>query len=141
MNSETDKKIDWIITLVPLMAIVILSILFFFTPDQSNSVLGEIRFFFGDTLGSFYLIVGFGTFLLSIYIAFSKYGNIRLGGVGEKPKYSFFSPNSQFCAGKFLFKSTPLAFVLVPFASPSGLRQGTNNNLFLLCGFCLRNSL
>lgn len=91
MNSETDKKIDWIITLVPLMAIVILSILFFFMPDQSNSVLGEIRFFFGDTLGSFYLIVGFGIFLLSIYIAFSKYGNIRLGGVGEKPKYSFFS--------------------------------------------------
>ena len=91
VSTAERKKIDWVITLVPLGIIIALCILFFAMPEQSNAVLSQIRFFFGDTLGSFYLIVGLGIFLLSIYIACSKYGNIVLGGKDEKPKYSFFS--------------------------------------------------
>lgn len=83
-------KIDWTITLVPLVLVVGLSILFFFFPHQSNEILSQIRFFFGDTFGTYYLIIGLGIFLFSIYIAFSKYGNIVLGDQSEKPKYSFF---------------------------------------------------
>lgn len=85
------KKIDWMITLVPLGIIIALSVLFFFMPEQSNMVLSQIRFFFGDTFGTYYLIIGLGIFLLSIYIALSKYGDIVLGDPNEKPKYSFFS--------------------------------------------------
>lgn len=88
-------KIDWLITLVPLAIIIILCLVFFFAPVQSNEVLSEIRFFFGDTLGSYYLIIGLGIFLLSIYIAGSKYGDIVLGAVDEKPKYSFFAWGSM----------------------------------------------
>ena len=63
------------------MTIVIaLCILFFFLPEQSNVVLGKIRFFFGDTFGTYYLIIGLGIFILSLYIACSKYGNIVLDG-------------------------------------------------------------
>lgn len=79
------------ITLVPLALIIALSVLFFFMPEQSNKVLSQIRFFFGDTFGVYYLIIGLGIFLVSIYIAMSKYGNIVLGEPDEKPKYSFFS--------------------------------------------------
>ena len=57
-------KIDWLITLVPLAIIIILCLVFFFVPVQSNEVLSKIRFFFGDTLGSYYLIIGLGIFLL-----------------------------------------------------------------------------
>ena len=85
------KKIDWMITLVPLGIIVALCILFFFVPEHSNAVLGQIRFFFGDTFGTYYLVIGLGIFLLSLYIAGSKYGDIVLGEPEEKPKYSFFS--------------------------------------------------
>lgn len=85
------RKIDWIITLVPLFLVVALCILFFIMPEQSNKVLAGIRFFFGDTLGVYYLIIGLGIFILSIYIGASKYGNIVLGKQDEKPKYSFFS--------------------------------------------------
>ena len=84
------KKIDWITTLIPVGLICVLSILFVIFPKKSNNILGQIRFFFGDTLGTFYLIVGLGIFLLSLYIAFSKYGKIVLGEKNEKPKYSFF---------------------------------------------------
>lgn len=84
------KKIDWMITLVPLAIIGSLSLLFFLFPERSNNVLSQVRFFFGDTLGTYYLIVGLGIFIISIYLCFSKYGNIVLGKQNEKPKYSFF---------------------------------------------------
>lgn len=89
------KKVDWMITLVPLIIVVGLCVLFFFMPEKSNAVLSQIRFFFGDTLGVYYLIIGLGIFLISLFIAASKYGNIVLGEKNEKPKYSFFAWGSM----------------------------------------------
>ena len=54
-------------------------------------MLSQIRYVFGDTFGTYYLVIGLGVFLLSIYVATSKYGNIVLGAQTEKPKYSFFA--------------------------------------------------
>lgn len=89
------KKIDWIITLVPLVLVAGLSLLFFLLPEKSNDILSQVRFFFGDTFGTYYLIIGLGILILSVYIACSKYGNIVLGGQNEKPKYSFFAWGSM----------------------------------------------
>ena len=89
------REIDWIITLLPMGIIIVLCILFFFLPEQSNIVLSQIRFLFGDTFGTYYLVIGFGIFILSIYIAGSKYGDIILGEPNEKPKYSFFAWGSM----------------------------------------------
>lgn len=94
-HSAERSKIDWMITLVPLAIVVALCIVFFFAPEQSNAVLSRIRFFFGDTFGTYYLVIGLGIFLLSLYIAGSKYGNIVLGETNEKPKYSFFAWGSM----------------------------------------------
>lgn len=85
------NKVDFIVTFMPFISIILLCVLFFLFPNGSNNILSKIRFFFGDTLGVFYLIIGLGIFLLSLYIAFSKYGNIVLGEKDEKPKYSFFT--------------------------------------------------
>lgn len=95
MNEMKKGKIDWMITLVPLGIVVALSILFFIMPEQSNIVLSQIRFFFGDTFGTYYLVIGLGIFLLSIFIVVSKYGDIVLGEPNEKPKYSFFAWGSM----------------------------------------------
>lgn len=95
MQKDSKKQIDWTITLVPLGIVVALSVLFFFMPEQSNAILSQIRFFFGDTFGTYYLVIGLGVFLLSIYIAMSKYGDIVLGCKDEKPKYSFFAWGSM----------------------------------------------
>ncbi|HAQ0365796.1 BCCT family transporter [Enterococcus faecium] len=92
---KTEKKIDWMITLVPLALVIGLCVIFFFMPEQSNAVLSQIRFFFGDTFGTYYLIIGLGIFLLSLFIAGSKYGDIVLGNKGEKPQYSFFAWGSM----------------------------------------------
>lgn len=99
-KKKLSKEIDWAITLVPLCIIVGLSLLFFFLPEQSNNIINSVRFFLGDTMGSYYLVIGLGIFLFSIFIACSKYGKIVLGGQNEKPKYSFFAWGSMmFTAG------------------------------------------
>ncbi len=90
MNKER-SRIDWMITIMPLAIVVALCIVFFLFPEQSNVILGQVRFFFGDTFGTYYLIIGLGVFFVSWYIAFSKYGDIVLGDKNDKPQYSFFS--------------------------------------------------
>ncbi len=98
-TSET-KRIDWMITLVPLLLIVGLCVVFMIWPEQAGAVLSQVRFFFGDTFGVYYLVIGLGMLIISIYIAASKYGNIVLGKPDEKPKYSFFAWGSMmFTAG------------------------------------------
>lgn len=95
-----NKNIDWIITLVPFIMIVMLCVLFFFMPDRSNEILGQIRYVLGDVFGTYYLAIGLGIFLFSLFIASSRYGKVVLGEKGEAPKYSFFAWGSMmFTAG------------------------------------------
>lgn len=100
MRGIEKNRIDWMITLVPLGIVVAMSVLFFLLPEQSNAVISQIRYVLGDTFGSYYLIIGLGIFLISLYIAGSKYGNIVLGEQDEKPQYSFLAWGSMmFTAG------------------------------------------
>ena len=88
-------NVDWLTTIIPFCLIVGLTVLLFAAPEQSNIVISKIRYFFGDTLGSYYLVIGLGIFLISLYFAFSKYGNIVLGNADEQPEYSFFAWGSM----------------------------------------------
>ena len=96
-NTRTGEKgrIDWMITLVPFILIVGVAMLLFLFPERSNEVIGQVRFFFGDTLGSYYLIIGLAVLIVSLFMAFSRYGNIVLGEPNEKPRYNFFTWGSM----------------------------------------------
>ena len=83
------------ITLVPFILIVGVALLLFIFPEKSNDVIGHVRFFFGDTLGSYYLIIGLGVLVVSLFMAFSRFGNIVLGEPNEKPRYNFFTWGSM----------------------------------------------
>lgn len=83
------------VTLLPFITIISLAVLLFIFPEKSNNVISQVRFFFGDTLGIYYLIIGMGVLLVSLFLSFSKYGDIVLGEPGEKPKYSFFTWGSM----------------------------------------------
>ena len=96
IQKTSDKgRIDWLITLVPFILIMALAVYLFIFPDQANGVISNVRFFFGDTLGSYYIIIGIGVLLVSIFLSFSKYGEIVLGEQNEKPKYNFFTWGSM----------------------------------------------
>lgn len=93
------KKLDWITTLIPFISITLLCLVFTIYPARSSETLEAIRSFLGNELGSYYLVIGLFTFLCSLYIAFSKYGTIKLGNL-EKPQYSNFKWGSMmFTAG------------------------------------------
>lgn len=95
MKKLKNDKIDWLITLAPFLIIMLLAGVLFIFPEKSNDIISKIRFFFGDTLGIYYLVIGLGVFLVSVFLSFSKYGNVVLGEPQEKPKYSFFAWGSM----------------------------------------------
>lgn len=96
LKNKTEKNnIDWMVTLVPFIIIISLAAYLFAFPEQANGAISRVRFFFGDTVGVYYLIIGAGVLLVSAFLAFSKYGNIVLGEPDEKPKYSFFTWGSM----------------------------------------------
>lgn len=99
------KKIDLPVILVPLFIVIALFIVFMVLPKQSTTVLDSIRGFFGNQMGLFYIIMGLGTFLITMYIAFSRYGKIKLGNI-DKPMYS------NFKWGAMIFTSTLAADIL-----------------------------
>ena len=92
MNSKNKldiKKVDFSVIVVPIVLIVILCLFSFFNPLGTTNALNSIKPFFGDTMSLFYFALNFGVFLLSFYLAFSKYGKIVLGTPGEKPAIPF----------------------------------------------------
>ena len=95
VNKKENSRIDWLITLVPFILIVGLTVLLMVFPEKSNEVIGRIRFFFGDTVGLYYLVIGLGSLTVSLVMGLSKYGDIVLGEPFEKPKYNFFEWGSM----------------------------------------------
>lgn len=89
---DTNKrKIDPFTTFIPFGCILILCAYFVSAPENSTSALEVIRSFLGDKCGSYYLVIGLGFFLVSLWLAYSKIGKITIGKPGEKPAYGFIS--------------------------------------------------
>lgn len=88
-KQNSDRRIDPSTTVIPMACILVLCLFFVIDPAGSTNLLSSIRFFLGDTFGSYYLVVGLGILIVSLYIAFSDIGNITLGKPGEKPQYGF----------------------------------------------------
>lgn len=85
------RGIDPYTTIVPLVIILGACLSFVLRPRESTAALAAIRSFLGDSCGVYYLAIGLLILLLSFYIAGSRYGRIRLGKPGEKPRYGAFS--------------------------------------------------
>ncbi|MEG2596983.1 MAG: BCCT family transporter, partial [Oscillospiraceae bacterium] len=104
-KEKNTQKIDWGITIFPLVAILLLAGLLMMFPENASKVIGSLRGFLVNDIGFVYMIFGLAVLLISLYIAFSKYGNIKLGNL-EKPRHSNFS------WGTMIFTSTMAADIL-----------------------------
>ena len=85
------RHIDPWTTIIPFGIILVLCAFFVLDPVNSTNALGTIRGFLGDEFGVYYLAIGLGILLVSLWIAFSDIGKITLGKPGEKPKYKFWT--------------------------------------------------
>lgn len=99
------QQIDWYTIIIPLAAVVFLGIIFMAYPEESSQILASIRKLLGDECGLYYAVLGLGILGITLYIAFSKYGQIKLGDM-EKPRYS------SFRWGTMIFTSTMAADIL-----------------------------
>lgn len=99
------KKLDLTSMVIPAIAVLALCIVFMVKPKQAEAVIEAMRNFLGVTMGSYYIVLGLGILILTLGIAFSKYGNIRLGNC-EKPIYS------NFQWGAMIFSSTMAADII-----------------------------
>lgn len=105
MKFWEDKTIDWGITLFPLIIIGVISAALMINPVTSAAVITALRGFFVNKLGFFYILLGLGILIMSIWLAFSKYGSIMLGSL-NRPRYKTFN------WGAMIFTSTMAADIL-----------------------------
>src|SRR6056297_1410548 len=95
-------------------------------PEQLDKVSAALHGAIIEHFGWAYLLAAFGFVVFSVYLAFSKYGRIKLGRDNEKPQYSYFSWFSMlFAAGMgigliFWGVSEPLSH----FANPPAYIEG-----------------
>ncbi|MCP1101367.1 BCCT family betaine/carnitine transporter [Aequitasia blattaphilus] len=98
-------EIDLMILVVPTILVAVLCFLFMGYPEASTKVLNGVRAFLGGEMGVFYMLLGIGSLVCAMYMAFSKYGKIRLGNL-DKPQFPGFK------WGMMIFTSTMAADIL-----------------------------
>ena len=94
------KELDWPLIITPLLVIIGLCVVFMRAPEKSTQIMDAIRDFLGNELGSFYIVLGLAIVLITMYIAFSRYGKIRLGNL-NKPQYNDFQWSTMIFTGVF----------------------------------------
>src|SRR6056297_801348 len=87
----------FVVSLVLVVSFVGLGIV---VPQQLDKLSAALHGAIIEHFGWAYLLAAFGFVVFSLFLAFSKYGRIKLGRDNEKPQYSYFSWFSMlFAAG------------------------------------------
>lgn len=114
------KDVDMIIFIPTLLVFLAFVIWGLVDGSSMNHVMSGFLGFFTNKLGSLILVITFCFFAFEIYIAFSKYGKIRLGADDDKPEHSYFNWFAMLfaacygCGITFWGASEPLTFVATP---------------------------
>lgn len=82
-------KIDKWAIIITLVIVLALSIYIVLLPEQATATLNNLRVFTTSKMGFYFVLITIGIFAVNISLAFSKYGNIKLGK-GD-PNYKTFS--------------------------------------------------
>ena len=121
-------KIDWPLIIIPILSVFGLSALFTSFPQASHHSLMGIRAFLNFHFSFFYILIALFFLISSLYVAFSKYGRVRLGETKSKqPEYS----NLRW--GVMIFTSTMSADIIfyslcewMMYASEPFIKQHSN---------------
>ncbi len=101
-----ERTIRFSVLACPVVLITGLAVLIFLFPERARATIALLSDIFVNRLGVFYILVGLFILGGCLFLAFSKYGRIRLGKEGEKPAYSGFQ------WGTMIFTSTMAADIL-----------------------------
>ena len=81
------NKYDITVSTVPLLVIIGIIICILVSPERSSQLISSARDFLGNQMSTYYLLLGIVFICISMYLAFSKHGNIVLGD-RSKPRFS-----------------------------------------------------
>ncbi len=86
-RTNINKKIDYVLifSLILTASVVFMGIVF---PDKFDYASTKLFNILIDKFSPAYLLLMLGIFIFSIYLAFSKYGDIKLGKENDKPEFS-----------------------------------------------------
>lgn len=123
--SRIKKESVFIISIAIAVAVILYG---YFFSDQLVSVSSAIMSWVSNTFGWLYIVFVFFLCIFLTWLAFGKYGKIKLGKDGETPEYSNFSWYAMlFCGGTgiglvFWSIAEPLSHYADP---PEGITAGT----------------
>lgn len=107
MFSKKDfSKIDWLLVIIPVIAVVFLSFILINYPVASHNLLQSWRSFLCNKLTSYYLYIGLLFLISTLFLGFTKFGKIKLGKTDERPEYPTFK------WGMMIFTSTMSADII-----------------------------
>lgn len=101
-----EKAIRFPVLVFPVVLILAMSALVFLFPARSQAFISFISETLVNRMGIFYIVVGIFVLGACFFLAFSKYGRVKLGKEGEAPAYSSFQ------WGTMIFTSTMAADIL-----------------------------
>lgn len=85
------NKINFKVFIPTLVLIAIILIVVSVNLNNVQNVVDAVYAFMSSKFGWLFILVNIAAFAFTLWLVFSKYGNIRLGGENAKPTYSKFS--------------------------------------------------
>jgi BCCT family betaine/carnitine transporter len=94
------SRIDWPSFVLAAAILVLASIPVFVYPTESSAFLESLYTYISHKFGVLYLLAGVAAVGFLLWLAFSRFGNVRLGDVDDRPEFSELSwIGMLFCAG------------------------------------------
>ncbi len=115
-------KIDKWAIIITLALVAVFSVYIILMPTAATEILNNIRIFITTKMGVYFIVITIGIFVFNFAVAFSKFGNIKLGK--DKPEYKTFSWIAMiFCAtmGAALLYWAVLEWVYYYITPPEGI--------------------
>ena len=125
IKNYLQQNIVFVISLMIAVALIVYGTV---CNDQLDLVSGKVMRWVSQNFGWLYVACVFAFCLILLFVAFSKFGKIKLGKPGDKPEYSNFSWYAMlFCGGTgiglvFWSVAEPLSHYVSP---PNGIVSGT----------------
>ncbi|WP_404450992.1 BCCT family transporter [Virgibacillus necropolis] len=89
MPENKKHKLDWTVFLVSGGFLILFIVLSFFNSTMVDNAITKLFGISAKFFGAYWQLLLLGNFFIGIFLAFSKYGKVRLGNQ-EEPKYSYY---------------------------------------------------
>jgi len=98
-NEGTGDSLDLKVFIPSISVIIALIVPIMLFPEASGVMINAAFAFTTGKFGWFFMLAGLAIVVFLVGLAFSSYGNVRLGGPEDKPEFSYFSWVAMIFAG------------------------------------------